>query len=244
MPRSSANRSSAKRPRAIATYPAHGSRSFLLIAGLIIAVILGYGLWMRLTPAPSVDINNTATFQGTTVVPKTSETEEPTEPLDPKDFPDGKVPVDVPIEYVKAFNEAKSYLRVFPMSKAELFKQLNSEYGSGFTEEASQWAVDHIHADWRSNAVKAALEYANNYPYSYHHIKELLGEHYLGFTEPEVAYAMQFVNVDFNKKALKKAQELREINMTNDEIYAILTDETGEAFTKEEAQYAMDHLGD
>ena len=44
----------------------------------------------------------------------------------------------------EAIEAAKSYQKISPMSDSGLYDQLTSEYGSGFTPEEAQYAVDNL----------------------------------------------------------------------------------------------------
>ncbi len=46
------------------------------------------------------------------------------------------------------------------MSKAAIYDQLVSEYGEQFSEEAAQYAIDNLVADWNANALAKAEDYA------------------------------------------------------------------------------------
>ena len=47
-------------------------------------------------------------------------------------------------EYKNALRSAESYLKYSDFSKAKLYDQLTSEYGSGFTPEEAQYAIDNL----------------------------------------------------------------------------------------------------
>ena len=44
----------------------------------------------------------------------------------------------------QALIAAKDYLEFMPMSDQELFEQLTSTYGSGYTDEQAQYAIDNL----------------------------------------------------------------------------------------------------
>src|SRR5699024_2060897 len=60
---------------------------------------------------------------------------------------------EVPAEHRSALSQAESYAETMYMSKQGIFDQLVSEYGGQFSEEAAQYAVDTIDADWNQNAL-------------------------------------------------------------------------------------------
>lgn len=104
----------------------------------------------------------------------------------------------VPSEYENALATAKDYDEDQPMSKAGLLDQLTSKDGEGFTQDAGQYAVDHLNADWNENALKCARNYLKEEHLSRSDVQEQLsssiddrGE---GFTSDQVQYAMSHLN--------------------------------------------------
>ena len=58
-------------------------------------------------------------------------------------------------------------------------------------------------------------------------------------------FTIDNAKVDYKKEAAAKAKQYqKEQAMSRDAIYDQLTSEYGEQFTPEEAQYAVEHLGD
>src|SRR5699024_6368492 len=55
---------------------------------------------------------------------------------------------DVPREHKSALNKAESYANTMDMSKEGIYDQLVSEYGENFPEDAAEYAMDNIEADW------------------------------------------------------------------------------------------------
>ena len=77
------------------------------------------------------------------------------------------------------------------MSKAGLYDQLTSEYGEKFTEEAAQYAIDNVNANWKENALKKAKSYQETMAMSPSAIyDQLVSEHGEKFTEEEAQYAI------------------------------------------------------
>ena len=54
----------------------------------------------------------------------------------------------VPTEYKAALAKAKSYSDFMHMSKQGIYDQLTSEYGEKFPEDAAQYAIDNLNADY------------------------------------------------------------------------------------------------
>ena len=102
-----------------------------------------------------------------------------------------KVDDDIPTEYKSALKQAQTYSDMMHMSKAGIYDQLISEYGGQFTEEAAQYAIDNIEADWKENALKSAENYQETMAMSPNAIyDQLISEHGEKFTEEEAQYAI------------------------------------------------------
>ena len=81
------------------------------------------------------------------------------------------------------------------MSKARLHDQLTSPYGEGFSEEAAQYALEHVKADWKKNALMTARNYRDNLHMSSAAIKNQLTSPYgEQFTQEEAQYAMEHLD--------------------------------------------------
>ena len=150
----------------------------------------------------------------------------------------------VPAEYKNALKKAKQYSTIMHMSKQGIYDQLTSEYGEGFPEDAAQYAVDNVDADWEANALEKAKDYSDTMHMSKRGIyDQLISEYGEKFTEDEAQYAIDNVEADWNENALAKAKDYQEhMSMSNSAIYDQLTSDYGEKFTEEEAQYAVDNL--
>jgi len=66
---------------------------------------------------------------------------------------------DVPREYKNALRQAEMYLKSQPFSEAGLRDQLTSEYGGQFPEDAADYALANVNADWNAEALEAAKAY-------------------------------------------------------------------------------------
>lgn len=150
----------------------------------------------------------------------------------------------IPIEYKNALIKAKSYSDIMHMSKAAIYDQLISEYGEKFPEDAAQYAMDNIKADWNENALKKAESYAETMHMSKEAIyDQLVSEYGEQFTKEEAQYAYDNIEADWNANALVKAKSYQEtMSMSTAAIYDQLVSEYGEKFTAEQAQYAIDNL--
>lgn len=77
------------------------------------------------------------------------------------------------------------------MSKQGIYDQLVSEYGEGFSEEAAQYAIDTLEADWNANALAKAEQYQDQMAMSPNAIHDQLTSEYgEQFTEEEADYAI------------------------------------------------------
>ena len=78
------------------------------------------------------------------------------------------------------------------MSKAGVFDQLTSEYGGQFPEDAAQYAIDNVDADWKVNALESAKTYQESMSMSKEAIRDQLTSDYGGqFTQEEADYAIE-----------------------------------------------------
>ena len=95
-------------------------------------------------------------------------------------------------EYSAALEKAKRYNSWANMSKKRLYKQLTSKYGEKFQSDAAQYAIDHLNADYKANALIRAREYRKNTNLSKTKIYERLTSPWSGqFTKEEANYAIQ-----------------------------------------------------
>ena len=65
----------------------------------------------------------------------------------------------LPIEKRSAIEMAQSYLSTMPFSPSGLYDQLLFE---GFSEESSQFAIDHLIVDWDEMCYETAVSYVTN----------------------------------------------------------------------------------
>ena len=91
----------------------------------------------------------------------------------------------LPIEKRSAIEMAQSYLSTMPFSPSGLYDQLLYE---GFSEEDSQFAIDHLIVDWDEMCYETAVSYITN-----------VG----GFSKQSLIHQLEFEG--FTKKQAKKA---------------------------------------
>ena len=114
------------------------------------------------------------------VTPVPTETPEERAERETREFLDS-----LPIERRSAIEMAQSYLSTMPFSPSGLYNQLLFE---GFSEEDSQFAIDHLIVDWDEMCYETAVSYITN-----------VG----GFSKKSLIH--QLVYDGFTKKQAKKA---------------------------------------
>lgn len=98
---------------------------------------------------------------------------------------------DVPKEYQNALKKAEIYSDTMYMSKSGIYNQLTSEYGEGFSEDAADYAIENLDADYKANALAKAKTYQETMAMSKSAIyDQLVSEYGEGFTEEEAQYAI------------------------------------------------------
>ena len=84
------------------------------------------------------------------------------------------------------------YSDTMHMSKAGLYDQLTSEFGGQFPDDAAQYAIDNVEADWKENALKKAIVYQESMSMSKEQIRDqLVSEAGEQFTQEEADYAVE-----------------------------------------------------
>ena len=114
-----------------------------------------------------------------------------------EEAPEAAIPEEdevVPFEYEQALKSAQNYVDTLHFSRQGLKQQLTSEYGSGFSEEAAEYALEHVDVDYKEEAVEAAQSYLDAMSFSRQELKQQLTSEYgSGFTEEEAEYALDQV---------------------------------------------------
>ena len=199
----------------------------LLLAGVAMTLLLAA---CGGTAGPLEDSSADAQEVGSSETVQTEETRKPDE--------------SVSKEFQNALKSAERYASNLHMSKQGIYDQLTSEYGDQFPEDAAQYAVDNLDADWNANALAKAADYGNSMHMSKQGVyDQLISEYGEQFTAEEAQYAIDHVEANWKNNALEKAQDYQDsMSMSKKAIYDQLTSEYGEQFTAEEAQYAVDNL--
>lgn len=77
------------------------------------------------------------------------------------------------------------------MSKQGIYDQLTSEYGEKFPADAAQYAIDHLDADYKENALEKAKSYYEDMNMSKDAVRnQLISEYGEKFTAEEADYAI------------------------------------------------------
>lgn len=94
-------------------------------------------------------------------------------------------------EFENALKKADQYANDMHMSKKGVYEQLTSEYGEQFSEDAAQYAIDNVKADWNANALAKAKDYQESMSMSKNAIyDQLTSEYGEQFTADEAQYAV------------------------------------------------------
>lgn len=102
---------------------------------------------------------------------------------------------EIPAEYKSALIKAQTYSDNMHMSKQGIYDQLTSDYGEQFSEEAAQYAVDNVDADWKQNALEKAKTYQETMAMSPEAIRDQLTSEYgEKFTQEEADFAVENLN--------------------------------------------------
>ena len=96
-------------------------------------------------------------------------------------------------EYSAALGKAKSYNSLFHMSKKRMYRQLTSDFDK-FSNDAAQYAIDHLEADYKYNALFNAKNYRKLFNMSKSGLFNQLTSYIDGFTEEEANYAIQHLD--------------------------------------------------
>ena len=96
-------------------------------------------------------------------------------------------------EYSAALGKAKSYNSLFHMSKKRMYRQLTSDFDK-FSNDAAQYAVDHLEADYKYNALFNAENYRKLFNMSKSRLINQLTSSIDGFTEEEANYAINHLD--------------------------------------------------
>ena len=139
-------------------------------------------------------------------------------------------------EYTRAYEEAKSWSKKH-LSQQQI-KIYLTKYGSRYSEDATQYALNKLNVDWKEQALLRAKSYQE-----FHFSKEKLVEQLINvdkFTQEEADYAIEHVNFDWKEEAVKEAESSANGgNISKERLLKKLVEYR--KFTQEEAEYAIEH---
>ena len=139
-------------------------------------------------------------------------------------------------EYTRAYEKAKSWSKKH-LSQQQI-KIYLTKYGSRYSEDATQYALNKLNVDWKEQALLRAKSYQE-----FHFSKEKLVEQLINvdkFTQEEADYAIEHVNFDWKENAVKEAESSSNGgNISKERLLEILVEYR--KFTQEEAEYAIEH---
>ena len=139
-------------------------------------------------------------------------------------------------DYTYAYEEAKSWSKKH-LSKEQI-KIYLTKYGSRYSEDATQYALNKLNVDWKEQALLRAKSYQE-----FHYSKNKLVEQLINidkFTQEEADYAIEQGNFDWKEEAVKQAESSSNGgNISKERLLKILVEYR--KFTQEEAEYAIEH---
>ena len=139
-------------------------------------------------------------------------------------------------EYTRAYEKAKSWSKKH-LSQQQI-KIYLTKYGSRYSEDATQYALNKLNVDWKEQALLRAKSYQE-----FHFSKEKLVEQLINvdkFTQEEADYAIEHVNFDWKENAVKEAESSSNGGkISKERLLEILVEYR--KFTQEEAEYAIEH---
>ena len=169
-------------------------RVLVVILGFVLLVI-GCAALISETDNNAENIDKPATQEEQIKEEPKEEAQEPV--VQEEEAPEAAIPEEneaVPFEYEQALKSAQNYVDTLHFSRQGLKQQLTSEYGSGFSEEAAEYALEHVDVDYKEEAVEAAQSYLDAMSFSRQEQKQQLTSEYgSGFTEEEAEYALDQV---------------------------------------------------
>ena len=139
-------------------------------------------------------------------------------------------------EYTRAYEKAKSWSKKH-LSQQQI-KIYLTKYGSSYSEDATQYALNKLNVDWKEQALLRAKSYQE-----FHFSKEKLVWQLINidkFTQEEADYAIEHVHFDWKENAVKEAESSSNGgNISKERLLKILVE--NRKFTQEEAEYAIEH---
>jgi len=139
-------------------------------------------------------------------------------------------------EYTRAYEKAKSWSKKH-LSQQQI-KIYLTKYGSSYSEDATQYALNKLNVNWKEQALLRAKYYQE-----FHYSKEKLVEQLINvelFTQEEADYAVEHVNFNWKEDAMKEAESYANgTKISKEKMLEVLVE--NKKFTQEEAEYAIEH---
>ena len=136
-----------------------------------------------------------------------------------------------------AYAKAKFWSEKSPLSEQQI-KIYLTKYGSRYSEDATQYALNKLNVDWKEQALLRAKSYQE-----FHYSKNKLVEQLINidkFTQEEADYAIEHVNFDWKENAVKEAESYANgAKISKEKLLEVLVE--NKKFTQEEAEYAIEH---
>ena len=139
-------------------------------------------------------------------------------------------------DYTYAYEKAKSWSKKH-LSQQQI-KIYLTKYGSRYSEDATQYALNKLNVDWKEQALLKAKSNQE-----FHYSKEKLVEQLINidkFTQEEADYAIEQGHFDWKEEAVKQAEFYANGGkITKERLLHKLVEYR--RFTQEEAEYAIEH---
>ena len=145
-------------------------------------------------------------------------------------------------DYKNSNESTDAYVKAIFLSENSHLSKQNIERHltrlDGYSEAASQYAMNKLNIDWKEQAVLKAKSLQ-----MFHFSKEGLVWQLINvelFTQEEADYAVEQVHFDWKEEAVKKVEAIANPgNMSKEELLELLVKKR--KFTQEEAEYAIEH---
>lgn len=143
-----------------------------------------------------------------------------------------------------AMEIAQAYVDALPVSYQSLYNQLLSQHSHELSQDAILYAIDHVDADWKQEAVDYVEDYLDVRSFSanwmYRHLT--IDESGALFTLDEAGYAVSHAEVSYAAMAKIEAREYDALGYSEEEIYDALVHPLTGGYTDEEAHQAVLNL--
>jgi hypothetical protein len=136
-----------------------------------------------------------------------------------------------------AFDAARYYLDTEAVSKIALLQQLSTNGFETYSEAEALYAVNHVGADWKAEAVEQAKNRES--PLSPKRLMEYLTEAD-GFSKAEATYAVSHAGRDWNAEAVEAAKSALDADALSKS--QLIKELKLEGFTEAQVRYAVDKV--